>query len=171
MPIWRTPEQIASPKVHAFDAYWRARRPPDGGLPRRSDIEPAELRALLPHILIADFQADPLEVRYRLIGTKIVEMSRIDFTGKRLADCDFQAEDPGIWRRAYDLIARTVEPVYGRIDIPPAEGTSDRRVTEEFGIFPLSLDGRTVAQCIALEDYDAADPRVAPEDLRPMRVR
>ncbi|MEQ8604474.1 MAG: PAS domain-containing protein [Marivibrio sp.] len=170
MPIWRTSDDIRSEKIRGFEAYWRERAAPDIAAPLRREIDPNDLRALLPHIVIVDFQAAPLCVRYRLIGTKVVDISRLDFTGKTLEECEFQAADPTVWRRAYEEIAATGAPVFGRVEIP-LDGDPERAVVEEFGIFPLSHDGSAIHQCIAVEDYGAADPFIAPEKIRPMKVR
>lgn len=170
MPIWTTSDEVTSQKILEFERYWRARTGPDLAAPLRREVDPNDLRALLPHIVIVDFEAEPLKVRYRLIGTKVVDVSRLDFTGKTLDECDFQAGDPDIWRRAYQRIADTGAPVFGRVEIP-LDGESDRSVVEEFGIFPLSHDGSAIHQCLAVEDYGAPDPFIAPEKIRPMKVR
>jgi hypothetical protein len=170
MPIWTTSDAVTSQKILEFERYWRARVREGAPAPLRSEIDPNDLRGLLPHIVIVDFHADPLTVRYRLIGTKVVDVSRVDFTGKQLEECDFQADDPDIWRRAYQQIADAGAPVFGRVEIP-LDGDNERVVTEEFGIFPLSHDGAAIQQCIAVEDYGATDPFIAPDKIRPMKVR
>ncbi len=169
MPIWPHPDEISSAKVRTLHDYWGARL--NGGIaPLRTDIDPADLRELLPNIVIVDFAADPLEVRYRLIGTRVVEISRVDFTGKLLSECDFQAAESEIWRECYAQIAETGRPVYGRVEIP-VDGEGDMYVVEEFGIFPLSHDGAAIHQCIALEDYGDLSRMIPTDRIRPMRVR
>lgn len=174
MPIWDTPREITSPMVHRLNAYWRARKEADR-LPLRDAFDPADLRDILANIVIVDFaRQDPPEtapfVRYRLVGTKVVEMSRYDFTGRTLSEMVFQAGEADIWPNAYARIAETGTPVYGRVEIP-IEDTANRIVREEFGIFPLSHTGARIDQCIAVEDYGPHDPGLDPARLRPMRVR
>ena len=169
MPITDSVDDISSQKVRALDAYWRARL--DSGVaPLRGTFEPYDLRRLLPNILIVDITAAPFSVRYRLIGTKVVDVSRVDFTGKRLDECDFQAEDSLIWHQSYQRVLESGAPVFGHVRIPMNED-SNRGLIDEFGIFPLSHDGKNIHQCIAIEDFRPIDRFVPAEKIRPMRVR
>ncbi|MBP5856027.1 PAS domain-containing protein [Marivibrio halodurans] len=169
MPIWSTADKVTSEKVLALDAYWRARLG-NGPIPCRKLFDPSDLRDLLPNILIVEFADDPWKIRYRLIGTKVVEMSRLDFTGRRLDECAFQTTDEDIWYQAYKMVGERSAPVYGRATIP-IEGADNQHVTEEFGIFPLTHDGTAIHQCIAIEDYTPIDRLIPPDRIRPMRMR
>lgn len=174
MPIWSTADKVTSEKVLALDAYWRARLGKGtvgkGAVPCRKLFDPSDLRGLLPNILIVEFADDPWKIRYRLIGTKVVEMSRLDFTGRRLDECAFQTAEEEIWYQAYKLVGETSAPVYGHATIP-IEGREDQYITEEFGIFPLTHDGTAIHQCIAIEDYTPIDRLIPPDRIRPMRMR
>lgn len=169
MPLWSHSREIGSARVLAFYHYWQGLLRPGEIAPLRARIDPTAITELLPYLVIADFTPDPLHVRYRLVGTRVVEMSRWDYTGKSLAECDFQAEEPGIWRNAYAQIAATSAPVFGRVHIPYNRAASRPAVWEEFVILPLSQDGQTLHQCIALEDYAPHANDTAPDQLRPMR--
>ena len=169
MPLWSHANEIGSARVLAFYRYWAGLLREGERAPPRSRVDPAEIAELLPYLVIADFTPEPLQVRYRLVGTRVVEMSRWDYTGKTLEECDFQAEEPGIWRDAYRQIAATSAPVFGRVHIPYDVAASRPAVWEEFVILPLSRDGQTLHQCIALEDYAPHANETALEDLRPMR--
>lgn len=169
MPIWSTADHITSTRVLALDAYWRARV--DGGIaPCRKRFDPADLPELLPHIVIVDFAEKPEDIRYRLIGTKVVQISGLDFTGMRLGDCDFASIDKEIWAESYRRIGETAAPIYGKAEIP-IDGEQTISVMEEFAIFPLSHDGSAIHQCIAIEDYEPLDRLISPDKIRPMRVR
>jgi hypothetical protein len=61
--------------------YWESKCG-DRAMPRRKDIEPGDMRYLLPHIQITELVDDGKRVRYRLIGTAIVDAYGADFTGK-----------------------------------------------------------------------------------------
>ena len=51
---------------------------------RPRDIEPGDIKRLLPYISISDVIAEPFDLRYRLGGTAVVETSGYDFTGRFL---------------------------------------------------------------------------------------
>jgi hypothetical protein len=170
MPIWSDMTEIASARVRTFDAHWRELASTQGGLPRRTQIDPRDFRALLPNVVIVDFDPETLAVRYRLVGTRVTELSRMDFTGRTLAELSFQVAHPEIWLEAYRRIARTRAPVYGRVDIPSA-ATGEPMVREEFGIFPLTDARGRIFQCIAVEDYEPWSPFMNLAELRAMRVR
>ncbi len=73
------------PDLAGVRAYWDAKR---GGrfAPRRADIDPVDLKDVLPRVMLADVVADPagkaVDFRYRLAGTGIDAMHGQDPTGK-----------------------------------------------------------------------------------------
>ena len=80
--------EISSPNIHRLYVYWTAKR----GLhpvPYRRDIDPADLKPLLPELTISEFETDPFRVRYRLVGTRVAEISGLDYTGLYLDQLDF----------------------------------------------------------------------------------
>ncbi len=50
--------------------YWQTKRGARA-IPGRSDVSPAELKAQLPHILLADVIEDGKDFRYRLVGDQL----------------------------------------------------------------------------------------------------
>lgn len=142
---------VKSDRVSRLDAYWASRRG-DADWPLRSDIKPDEITDLLPNVVISEVTRATGRVYYRLVGTLVAEMSRIDFTGRWLQEMRPAASEPGIWERAYDLVRETGKPVFGRTGIPIAS-SNEIMVEEEFGIFPLRIPDPERFQCIALEDY------------------
>lgn len=170
MPLWSNPADITSARVKAFHTYWSGLWKPGDCAPRRSAIDPTAIPTLLPYIVIAEIRTQPLQVRYRLVGTRVAEVSRLDFTGMTLDECAFQAAEPDIWISAYRMIADTRAPVFGRVHIPYNSVNGHLPLTEEFAILPLTLDGTDIQQCIAIEDYMGPDDP-PPEDIRPMRAR
>lgn len=140
---------VTSPKIAELHALWRERRG-DRALPARRDFDPARFRRLLPNIMLADIEADPFRVRYRLVGTEVVRVSRIDFTGRYLDELEFSNPDT-VWNDAYRMLVATGAPVYAVVPIALVER---RRSEYEVAIFPLlSGDQARVDGAIALEDY------------------
>ena len=75
------PEEIVSPLVREMFAYWE--RKSVGRLaPRPRDIEPGESKRLLRFVSISDVIPEPFDLRFRLVGTGVVEASGYDFTGR-----------------------------------------------------------------------------------------
>ena len=70
----------------AFLDYWHAIAP-DKGFPRRSDVQPEQLRSLLPYIFMVDVLRDgeDLDFRFRLIGTGIMRVEG-EHTGLLLSE-------------------------------------------------------------------------------------
>lgn len=74
-----------SSKIATLHRYWLERHRADGGLPRRSDIDPLEItRAapdLLPHLWLVDVLRAPYRFRYRLIGGAVNEAGTLARVG------------------------------------------------------------------------------------------
>jgi hypothetical protein len=67
--------------VQAGYSYWYAKMV-DGRLPRRSDIDPAEIARFMPHAILLDVKRESdLDFKYRLIGTYMAENLFKDYTG------------------------------------------------------------------------------------------
>ena len=79
MTAWQDIKRSTSQRVQALDAWWHAKagsRP----LPDRADLDPAEISQLLPYVLISEL-IRPFRVRYRLLGTEVVQIAGMDFAG------------------------------------------------------------------------------------------
>lgn len=69
-------------------AYWRGKRGARP-MPTRTDIDPSEIKNLLPGVLLVDVVRSgggAPDFIYRLVGTREVEMRGHDPTGKRVAE-------------------------------------------------------------------------------------
>lgn len=77
------PEGI-DPVAHSLFEYWSRVRG-DEIVPSRSDIRPADILPLLPHLIILEYRPDGTLV-HRLVGTACVEGLGADYTGVNLFD-------------------------------------------------------------------------------------
>lgn len=68
-------------------AYWQ-RLHRQGHPPARADIDPAEIRALLPNLALLDDATGDGRARYRLAGTAVVELLGCEPTGRAVAAID-----------------------------------------------------------------------------------
>lgn len=144
-------ESIKSARVRRLGAYWRARCEAVGGVPARAQIDPADLRPLLPNLFIVDVEADPRRFRYRLVGTAVVEYNQLEFTGRYLGSIGWEEEQALFAQYARVLDSRGA--VFGYYDWMLRSGAMGRA---EYGLFPLADAGGAIVQVIGVEDYDFA---------------
>ncbi len=145
-------DQIDSALVRRLFLYWRSKCHGDR-IPRRADIDPTEIPALTPNILIVDIEQDPFRVKYRLVGTKIVEATGFEFTGKYLDEIVL-ADDEGPFLESYRAACELKAPILSRI-----KWHLDADTTGEYDacFLPLSDDGETVNKVISLECYESIE--------------
>jgi hypothetical protein len=141
--------QLDSPRVHGFHEYWKARRSAEHPVPLRTDVDPMDLRELLPNIVVIEVEQAPQRFRYRLVGTRVVEFNNLDFTGAYLGTVGWDEEQQFV--DAYVDVVSSTQPLCGSYSWTLKNGNIGKC---EFGIFPLSQDGETVTQMFAIEDYD-----------------
>ena len=103
---------IAHPMLATLLAYWHRKRG-TRAMPARADIEPAELKALLPNIFMVDVEHAPFRLRYRLVGSALVDVLGQDIKGKYLD------EMPLLFRTfaagAYEEVVRVRVPCYKEV--------------------------------------------------------
>jgi hypothetical protein len=142
-------DQIESPRIRQLFEYWQSKCR-DGRPPRRADIDPTEIPQLMPNVLIVDIEQDPFRVRYRLVGTEIVEATGFEFTGRYLDDIVLPA-DEGPFLESYRLASASKAPVLARM-----KWHLDDDTVGEYDVcfLPLSDDGETVNKVLAMECYE-----------------
>ena len=162
MPSW----DDSKGNIEALYQYWNSRA---GGLaPQRNDIEPADIKPLLPFLYIVRYEHEPFRVRYILTGTEADRWNGFSLTG-RYVDELLAADVNGANRMlldAYTNAFETAAPVFGTYSWPTRLGL---RLEVRFGMFPLRV-GEQIQQCLAIEDYSGfpasmADDGVPFEDV------
>jgi hypothetical protein len=141
--------QLESPRVHRFHHYWNARRSAEHAVPLRAAVDPTDLRELLPNIVVIEVEQARLRFRYRLVGTRVVEFNKLDFTGLYLGSVGWDEEQQIVDACAHVVASR--EPLCGSYTWTLRNGAIGKC---EFGNFPFSHDGETVAQIFVIEDYE-----------------
>lgn len=144
---------IRAPMLRDVFDYWAtkwaaAMLTGEGGPPTRREIDPLELKPLLPHLLMADIEREPLRFRFRLVGTSICRHYGSDYTGRYLDQLDLDDHDADI-QAQYTDVATTGRP---RSDLLRYVMDSGRARSYERLLLPLSDDGVRVtaifgAQC------------------------
>jgi hypothetical protein len=128
---------IAHPKLAHLLAYWQRQRG-ERAMPARADIEPADLKALLANIFMVDVEDAPFRLRYRLVGSALVDVLGHDIKGKYLD------EMPLLFRTfaagAYEEVLKVRGPCYKEVNGIAAYF----RIAYKRLLLPLSSDGQNI---------------------------
>ena len=117
-PDYVLPSEPAAEPLRRLLEYWKTKCI-GGSLPRRQDIDPADLSFILANLFLMDI--NPAEkprnrFRFRLFGTELARIHGRDLTGKTFHDAMDQEPADGSVRHAMRLIdERTPLFVGGRV--------------------------------------------------------
>ena len=110
---------------------------------------------LLPYVLIADFETEPFRVRFRLVGTRLVESAGQDFTGRYLDEMAWPMVEASL--AVYRKVWETGKPAFGSFG---AELTIGGWYSIGFGVMPLRARNSTASaadKCLVMVDYLGID--------------
>lgn len=129
------------PKLERLYRYWLSINP-GNGLPGRQHVDPIAIPDLLPNIWLLDVQREPFRLRYRLVGTRIVERLGREVTGDWLDEAHpHLAGDPQYFERYRSVVLSRVSS-WRR---GPPFFRQDEHVAEiENLILPLASNGNDV---------------------------
>jgi hypothetical protein len=142
-----SPDQVAPchESLRTLHAYWDRKRG-QRAMPARGDLDPVDLKPLLPLMILIDVVPDARRYVYRLVGTREVEMRGQDPTGKAVSEAEY-AETPGETSLVLDHVVATRQPALFRGVYHPF---STRTQSEDVIYLPLSADGATVNMIVML---------------------
>lgn len=120
-------------------AYW-AEKKGDRVAPTRAEIDPAEIKAILPYVGIVSVERPQLRFRYRLAGTEIIKGYGLELTGRCLDEMDLNNHQSEITRE-YTRAAENGEPSCSTWQYARKDG---RTVRYERLVLPLSSDGKQI---------------------------
>lgn len=141
LPVRPRPPLLAlrSPVNRFGYDYWKQKRG-HRMMPARGDIDPAEIVKILPHVFLLDVCQEPLDFRYRLVGTKMDEHMLGRYTGLWMSQIAHQRAPSRIWSNCRRVALEGL-PLSGDT---PYVGRNKEFLTTEDLIMPLGDDGRTV---------------------------
>lgn len=144
--IWK---DLQSERLRQLGDYWLSRR---GGrrMPSRSDIDPADIKGILPMMFLADvLPGPPLDFRYRLVGTQLTEILGVNATGQT-PEGVFGEEGIGV-REVYESVVRTGLAYVNRrrLDWYHRDYTA-----YELLVLPLGSPGGSVSMLLGAMDFD-----------------
>jgi hypothetical protein len=146
--------EVTSSCIARFDAYWHAKMQA-GRLPSRADIDPADLKFVLPNIILLNVGHDPFRISVRLRGTRIDEF-RPKGKWKYLHEANtFDRGRKDDYLREMEFVARHRRPVYARDWMNSRFGALCDLYA---GIWPLSADGERIDMLVVIEDFDSLQP-------------
>jgi hypothetical protein len=135
-------------------AYWRGKAA-GRAMPRRADIDPIEIPALLPDVMLVEC-CDGGRYRYRLIGTKNERAHGINATGRFL---DEVLPGPGYRSHVlglYDECVANRRALYFEcLFFSPARGAPERHTKVLF--LPLSPDDTVVNMILVVQVFFYVD--------------
>ena len=141
----------APPDLLEMYAYWQHKRGPRP-MPTRADIEPAEIKRLLPGMLLVDARPSPdgpHDFVYRLVGTREVEMRGHDPTGKPVAQA-YYGKSAELVTACYRRVAETGQPFLDEdcFHLPGQEWSPSASI-----YLPLSNDGTKVNMVLVYSSF------------------
>jgi hypothetical protein len=128
-----------TPVVRDAYSYWLDKCG-DRSMPRRSDVRPEELRALLPHIFLVDIGGSPLEFRFRLVGSEITALAGKEYTGLAVNEADYGPQ----WGRIHKSYLNVAVSRRPEVDFYNAPWRDREFLYYERLVAPLSSDGEDV---------------------------
>ena len=128
-------------------AYWRSRC--RERLPSRAMIDPADIPALLPHVVIHGVKRAPLDFVYRLIGTDVRRHMEQDRTGQWMSAIPGQQPPSQIWDNLAE-IAASGRPLLNQT---PYVGPHREFLRMESVQLPLAADGVRVDMILVFADF------------------
>jgi hypothetical protein len=134
-----TDSEPSDPLLRQLLDYWTEKKG-ERIAPSRVDVDPGQLRGLLPNVFLVERVGEPTRYRYRLVGTAIVKEFGEEITGRYLDEVDFDAVTSRVLSE-YDRAAEERRPIVSKWAY---DKTSGRQMVYERLILPLSSDGRTI---------------------------
>jgi PAS domain len=150
-------DDVASSCIAKFEAYWRSKLRADR-LPARRDIDPADIKSILPNIILLNVTYDPFRISVRLRGTRIDEFRQKGQWNYLHEATTFDRGRKEDYLREMEFVATHRRPVYARDWLTTRFGAVCDLLA---GIWPLSSDGQRIDMLVVIEDFD----RLEPEDF------
>lgn len=142
--------EIRAPRIKDVLDLWEKKR--RGRIaPARRDFDPAELKAVLTCVTLVDVHHDPLDFRYRLVGSEMVHAYGRDMTGLSVRDLQLRPFRDLILRDLTELIA-TRQPQYAALHFTNPAG--HLRAYQLLRL-PLSSDGERIDMLLLVAEVES----------------
>ena len=147
-----------SAQLCALYAYWQGRL--NGrAMPARADIDPFQIKPLLPIVMLVEVLDQGRRFRYRLAGTAITDMTGRELSGRYV---DEALPGNGYGEYVIGLYRKLIcvkRPIYSECDYISPSGLE--RTTKRL-MLPLSSDGATVNMVLAGQLFESLRSQAYP---------
>ncbi len=104
---------LSGPQRGVFEV-WRSRCG-DRSMPARGAFDPAAIGPWLSWIIWTEVDADPFDIRYRVVGDSVRSRLKRNPVGQRMSDHPAQGAGSEIWRQ-YRSVAETAAPLFAPLE-------------------------------------------------------
>jgi len=137
--------------ARAYD-YWVAKsagRP----APDRRDLDPNEIKDILPHLSIVEIvgAGDDVRHRFRLVGTAVIDALGYEPTNRHVEDIG-EGGHGDFMRRLFGEVSATGQPLYAASSFSVK---ADRLSTERI-LLPFTQGGAAIRQIVMVQTFDFA---------------
>ena len=133
--IERAPSDRWDRRCVALHRFWSDLRL-EGRCPPRGAFDPLDWPDLLPNIWMLDVVRDPFRLRFRLVGSEVVEQIKLNPTGKWLDEAMPHLSGSNEFMERYREVAETGEPSW-KIGPPVLRRSNPIRAVENL-LLPLA---------------------------------
>ena len=148
--------------------YWLAACPQEQGMfPARSSMKITDLRSRMSQIGILDIEHNPLDFRYRLIGTWLRTFLHDDYTGQSLRELDGKGPDSKIWS-ILESVYREQDPIY--CAVPYVGPKSDYKQASSLYL-PLADDNKTINKIMLVANFELIEQSAYDSNFDPLETR
>jgi hypothetical protein len=159
-------ELLSDSRLERFYDYWRALRA-GRPMPARRDLDPADIKDLLPHIVVVPQIGE--RFLYRLVGTEVVIRIGAENTGRYFDELRALGGYREFMARVYRMVCDDRRAVLSEIDYDGgATAAAIRRLS-----VPFSDDGAAVSHVVSLLLFQrpkGAAPVMVGDEERPSSI-
>ncbi len=118
-------------------------------MPSWADISPADIKGLLPNVVITHVHYNPLDFMERVTGGEILKHSQRNSMGVLWSEYEGRGPDSAIWQSFQNV----VESKEASFESVPYIGPHKDFLNVEVVTCPISDDGEIVNKLISFVDY------------------
>jgi len=141
--------QLRSPITRAGYEYWLSKKG-DRLFPSRADFDPLIEQPLLArNMVLVEVRLQPLDFRYRLIGSAVRANMNADWTGKWMSEIPMQRAPNPIWQHHVWVLEHKAPRFYRPANLGPHKVSRSIETAQ----LPLGPDADTVDMIMVFVDF------------------
>ena len=133
--------------LRSFWANWQTQN--SGQLPSRRDMDTRDNRRHFSYVVVFDVQSDPLDFKYRLVGTSVRENTHGDYTGNTLREMEGKGPGSIIWGLLYNT-RESKQPQFQQV---PYVGPNKSFMQSTLLFLPLATDHQTIDKIFLVSNF------------------